>query len=128
VPQPDPEWVPLPDAPGYFVSEDGNVLGKRGRVLKPGLDSYGYQQVNICGDGKKTTTGVHRCVALAFIGPKPSALHEVAHNDGDRQNNHRSNIRWATHRENMEDRTRHSTGWSGWKMFEWASGGQNATA
>jgi hypothetical protein len=33
----------------------------------------------------------------------------VAHNDGSRENNHWTNLRWATQRENMADTARHGT-------------------
>ena len=52
---------------------------------------------------------VHRLVALAFLGPRPSERHEVAHGDGCRTNNHWTNLRWATHSENMLDRREHGT-------------------
>ncbi len=49
-------------------------------------------------------------VAEAFIGPSPSPEHTiVAHNDGTRDNNHFSNLRWATPLENQRDRVKHGT-------------------
>ena len=46
---------------------------------------------------------VHKLVALAFHGPRPSPAHEVAHGDNDVSNNRPDNIRWATVLENKED-------------------------
>ncbi|AXV72811.1 hypothetical protein CJO75_01120 [Ralstonia solanacearum] len=54
-------------------------------------------------------TGIHRLVALTFLGPPPSRQHEVAHNDGNRANNIVTNLRWATHAENVADTFRHGT-------------------
>jgi hypothetical protein len=46
-------------------------------------------------------------VAEAFIGPQPSPRHQVAHYDGVRDNNHYSNLRWATPtRMKKEERSR----------------------
>jgi hypothetical protein len=50
----------------------------------------------------------HRLVALAFL-PNPRHLSDVAHNDGDPSNNHVSNLRWSTHRDNQMDMRRHGT-------------------
>jgi hypothetical protein len=46
-------------------------------------------------------------VALAFHGPQPTPEHEAAHNDGIPSNNCDWNIRWATPKENFEDRLYH---------------------
>lgn len=52
---------------------------------------------------------VHRMVCQAFH-PKPEmARIEVAHWDGNKQNNHRDNLRWATHIENNHDKYLHGT-------------------
>lgn len=56
----------------------------------------------------KVTTYVHRLVCAAFHGPAPEG-HEVAHRDGNGLNNHIANVRWATHRENCDERRDHGT-------------------
>lgn len=60
-------------------------------------------------DGERITRGVHRLVALTFLGTPPSPKHEAAHWDGDRKNNQPSNLRWGTPQENSSDRLRHRT-------------------
>ncbi len=52
---------------------------------------------------------VHRLVAIVFLGSPPSALHQVAHGDGDKTNNHYYNLRWATRSENEKDKRCHGT-------------------
>lgn len=52
---------------------------------------------------------VNVLVALAFRGPKPSAKHHAAHDDGDRSNNRESNITWRTPKQNIADKHRHGT-------------------
>ncbi len=49
---------------------------------------------------------VHSVVLTVFTGPCPTGL-EGCHNDGDRDNNNHSNLRWDTHKANMEDRRKH---------------------
>ena len=44
---------------------------------------------------------VHRLVALQYI-PNPLNLPEVNHIDGNKQNNHYSNLQWATHSANIK--------------------------
>lgn len=49
----------------------------------------------------RVETGAHRLVALAFLGPPPSARHEVHHLDGDKGRNRPGNLAWVEHAENM---------------------------
>lgn len=109
-------WRIVAVDPGYAVSSHGRVRNSRTlHVLKPWCAGSGYLYVGLNRSGIKT--GIHRLVALAFLGSPLSALHEVAHNDGDRKNNHARNLRWATHAENMADMRKHGTtyyhGWRG---------------
>ena len=111
----DEEWRAVSMDPGYSVSTYGRVRNSRTlHLLKPWLAGK-YLYVGLNRSGIKT--GIHRLVAFAFLGPAPSPLHEVAHNDGNPRNNYISNLRWATHKENMSDMRRHGTtyyhGWRG---------------
>lgn len=70
----------------------------------------GHKRVGLTHSGKPYYFYVHYLVAIAFIGPRPSPLHEVAHWDGCPANNNAlGNLRWATHRENVEDLVRHGS-------------------
>jgi hypothetical protein len=111
------EWRPVPGWPEYEVSEWGDVrraqAGKgtrAGRPLKPWRNiKSGYPTVGLWRDNCQHRTTVHKLVAIAFLGKPPSPEHVVAHNDGSRENNHWTNLRWATQRENMADCARHGT-------------------
>ena len=51
---------------------------------------------------------VHRLVLTTFKGPCPKG-YEGCHNDGDKSNNHLSNIRWDTRANNLLDKIDHGT-------------------
>ena len=88
----------------YTVTSDGVVYSK-GRGTKERLNTYvnekGYEQCHVYRlDGTQITTTVHRLVALAFI-PNPENKPQVNHIDGNKLNNHHSNLEWVTQLENM---------------------------
>jgi hypothetical protein len=122
------EWRSIPGFPLYEASSLGRIRRKAGtprtptaRILRPRTRTpkpgrLPYLDVALSSDGKIRTETVHKLVALAFHGPKPSDRHEVAHADGDPSNNASGNIRWATIASNKEDYCRHG------KTFRDASG------
>lgn len=52
--------------------------------------------MNLCGK----TNYIHRLVAQTFI-PNPDNLTDVDHIDGDKDNNNVENLRWCTHKQNI---------------------------
>lgn len=112
------EWRVCIEFPSYLISDSGDVRrilrdkrgrsGDFGRILKPS-ESHGYWHVILMRNGERFSRNIHRLVATAFLGAPPSSEHQVAHWDGDRKNNCRSNLRWATPSENTADRLRHGT-------------------
>lgn len=99
----------IPGWPNYGVTLDGRVRRlDSGKWLSPCASKRGgYLQVSLWHAGKGRLKYVHQLVALTFHGPKPSPKHDVAHHDGDKRNNHYSNLRWATRAENEADKVRH---------------------
>lgn len=111
-------WKSLAEFPDYEISINGEVRrtvqrGRRykaGYVLTPKKHQRGYHVYTLVNaDGVSVTMLAHRLVALAHLGPAPSLNHEVAHNDGSRTNNHVSNLRWSTAKDNQADRKKHGT-------------------
>lgn len=88
----------------YYIFNDGTVRSTR-NVLSDHktwkvITSYngkGYRRIRI--DGK--TFKVHRLVATAFV-PNPDNLPYVLHVDGDRENNHYTNLKWSATQSNHE--------------------------
>lgn len=66
-----------------------------GKVLRPGTNKFGYQNVNLFRDGRCKSVNVHRLVALAFV-PNPSNLPVVNHVDGCKSHNAATNLEWTT--------------------------------
>jgi len=81
----------------YSVNEEGDVFSHiRGRKLKPWISGGGYYYVNLAGKSKL----VHRLVAEAFL-PDFLDKPQVNHIDGNKLNNHISNLEMVTASENV---------------------------
>lgn len=93
-------WLPLNHK--YSVSDDGYVMNHiTGRILKPQDDRRGYARIDLFGKHQK----VHRLVASRFL---PAPTEEgllIDHIDRNRLNNDVSNLRWASHLVNNQNRT-----------------------
>jgi hypothetical protein len=116
-------WKALPGFDDYEVSDTGNVRrvssGKGTRAmrhLKPCKDRGGRMVFNARKNGKTQQWKVHRAVMLAFKGDCPAGK-EVAHIDGNQQNNRLENLIYATSRENNSHKVGHGTQPVGCKMW-----------
>ena len=83
----------------YCINEYGFILNirTRGEVV-PSVSKKGYLQVCLT---NKNTYSIHRLVALTFIENEENKP-EVNHIDGNKLNNHISNLEWCTTQENLE--------------------------
>lgn len=72
----------------------------KGRAANPGSKKKLYWMVGLRRNKRTYHRYVHRLVASAFL-ERPEGKVEVNHKDGNRLNNHVSNLEWVTHRENM---------------------------
>lgn len=104
---PTSTMVPVAGAQNYLVNEHGQVLNQRpgrgfGLYLMMQVDKVGYCSYKMYRDGntKGSTVMVHRLVATAFI-PNPENKPTVNHIDGNKANNHVSNLEWATMKEQI---------------------------
>jgi len=82
-------------------------LDVTGKILTPTIIN-GYCSVSVMEGGIPRTRYVHRLVLSAFAGECPTDM-ECCHGDGNRQNNHLTNLRWDTSRANHQDRVKHGT-------------------
>ena len=74
------------------------VCNLKGKILKKVIRN-GYEHIMISSGNLRFVKKVHRLVAEAFI-PNPENKRCVNHKDGNKLNNHVSNLEWVTHSEN----------------------------
>lgn len=86
----------------YYVTDDGQVLSTTNPESDPKtwhriatFNGKGYRRVRLQGK----TFKVHRLVAEAFI-PNPDNLPNVLHKNGNRDNNHYTNLEWSARQSN----------------------------
>jgi len=91
--------IPIEGLENYQVTEDGQVYNtKTKRYRKHFINPGGYAVVNIMIKAKSRTFQVHRLVAAAFC--KNDGYPVVNHIDGDKLNNHYTNLEWCSHAHN----------------------------
>jgi hypothetical protein len=102
-------WKHIPGYEEYKVNQSGKIMTisrtvdsvkgyqmkLKSRVIAQFINKDGYKTANV----RRRTFLVSRAVALAFI-PNPENKRTVNHKDGDKLNNHVSNLEWMTDSEN----------------------------
>ncbi len=117
-------WKPIENCRWAEVSNFGQIrswCGNRPGVKPKRLEvpvimaqrkdpkRYGAMAIRlITNDGRRPTFSVHRLMLETFT-PQPDLSLECRHIDGNASNNHLSNIRWGTHKENVRDKIFHGT-------------------
>lgn len=112
------ELRPCPGTDGLYVSISGDVFSSiysckctRAELLhqrNPSLDTRGYFKIGAMANHKQVTRMVHQLVLESWGFPRPSGM-ECRHLDGNKLNNHLSNLRWGTASENNHDKIAHGT-------------------
>ena len=95
-------WKEYPLDTRFKVSNLGNVIGVRGKLLSKCTVKTGYERIYIYDNGKIKSRTVHQLVAETFLGYKRDGTtkYVVDHIDGNKSNNNLNNLRVVSHREN----------------------------
>lgn len=97
-------WVDIKEYPNYAVSDHGRIMNvQRETFLTPRENSKGYFRVTLSDGGHVEEYYIHKLVAHTFFGWPYNDT--TIHYDGDRSNNHVSNLRLRK-RERQEVNTR----------------------
>lgn len=94
-------YAPISEMPHYYVNEHGNIFNIRsGKILKQSISQpCGYIRHNLTDCGRRLSFRLHSLVAQYFIGPRPKGM-QVNHIDGNKTNNHVSNLEYVTPKQN----------------------------
>ena len=87
---------------GFKVDENGNVYGKRGKILKGCIDRCGYKEVCLSLGGKQKSVLVHRLILKTFKPCNNMENLDVNHINGDKTDNRLINLEWCTRSENIK--------------------------
>jgi len=105
-------WKDIKNYEGiYQVSSFGNIKRiKTARLLTPQKSKCGnhtYSIICLCNKGKKTTNSIHKLVAKTFLSgpsccPTCKTEFEIHHIDENGTNNRIDNLKYTTHKKNIE--------------------------
>lgn len=94
-------WKAIKGFNSYEVSFCGKVRNSaKGKILKPEVNTSGYERVTLCSEGQKHRKFVHQIVAENWIGKESGKV--VNHLNGDRRDNRACNLEYTTPSENRK--------------------------
>jgi hypothetical protein len=88
----------IKDYTDYYITEDGRIF-KNDKELRPSITNKGYKTYRSYIKGIRKHISIHRAVAELYVenvNNKP----QVNHIDGNKLNNHYTNLEWVTNQEN----------------------------
>jgi hypothetical protein len=97
----------------YVIRRDGEIVslwGRNPRVLTGGRDKDGYRKFVLIDDaGERRYMRRAIMVCTAFHGPRPEGMTVRHYPDGTRTNDAATNLSWAPHSVNCQDKLEHGT-------------------
>ena len=97
------EWNQVLNNPKYLISNYGQIFSveKKMKLIPQIAKRGGYLVIKISYSGKKKCVKIHRLVAESFLENNLNKP-QVNHIDGNKINNHVSNLEWCTSSENLK--------------------------
>ena len=101
------QWKEIPDIHNYYVSTNGIIKNKDGKILKTHINHNGYEIITITIGSRKDGTRkiinkrVHRVVLETFKPIKNSENYDVNHLNNNRTDNRLENLEWCSRSENL---------------------------
>lgn len=90
---------PIPGFLGYYITNDGKIFSNRKykKLVKiiGKEDKDGYMEIGLYKNKKRYFRRIHRLVLEAWSS-NPNNYTQVNHIDGNKKNNHISNLEWCT--------------------------------
>lgn len=103
----------VPGFPDYCYDTGWNIYRRTpalgtyvGRPSRPFVNREGRVAWTLKRNGRQGTLFRAALVCAHFHGPRPSGMYAL-HGNGDPSDDRRENLRWGTHKDNMQDRVRH---------------------
>ena len=92
-------WRIIEEFPDYIINEYGEIFKIKGkkkyRIMKPKEDKDGYLYIGLRNKEGRFFRRIYQLVAKAFI-PNDNIKYDIVnHKDGNRQNNHFTNLEWC---------------------------------
>ena len=97
----DVVWKPIRGYEDYLINSNGDIKGKRGKMLKFWCDKDGYKTVSLYKSPTRKTCLVHRLVASTFI-DNPHNYATVDHINNNKNDNRVENLQWLSRRDNVQ--------------------------
>lgn len=92
-------WKTIEEFPNYMISEKGDVFKVKGKrcniMMKPKEDKDGYYYIGLRNENGRFFKRIHRLVAETFIPNYNENFTIVNHKDGNKKNNHFTNLEWC---------------------------------
>lgn len=87
----------------YYVTEDGKCF-RNDRELKGYKNTKGYVKIEIWENNSRVRTeSLHRMIGETYL-ENPENKTQINHKDGNKTNNHISNLEWVNQSENIQHR------------------------
>lgn len=103
----------IPGFKGYKIDENSVVYSVHIKKVMKVKVNNGYLSIGLFKDGKYHYVNCHRLAAMTFLGiPDNFEKMDARHLDGNKSNNHISNIALGTKAENAQDKFRHGTAYN----------------